>query len=91
MESRLISLFSYELEALLEALRRDLRAERCKAMTDTENASYHLANYRSTIKVLEILNPKRARQQEASKTDARCTGKLAGSHEFMRRQVEVGS
>jgi hypothetical protein len=58
MELRSLSLFSYELDALLEALRRDLRSERCKAVTDSQESEFHLSNYRSTIKILETLNPK---------------------------------
>ncbi|NEX64705.1 hypothetical protein [Noviherbaspirillum galbum] len=53
-------LFDYEREALLEALRRDLRNSERKAMEaqSTSDAEYHAFNSRFVARLLEILNPK---------------------------------
>jgi hypothetical protein len=51
-------LFSHELEALLEALRRDLRAERDKAKYNSPYADLHLYNARNSLRLLEVLNPR---------------------------------
>ena len=50
---------SYEINALLEALRRDLRIELVKAKTHSGHAAWHQANVRMNIRILEALNPKR--------------------------------
>ncbi|WP_194725051.1 hypothetical protein [Noviherbaspirillum malthae] len=62
---RFASLFPYEREALLEALRRDVRTEQCKIKTDPEDAHIHLVNFRIGIQILEALNPKKGKRLEA--------------------------
>jgi len=59
---RFASLFPYERDALLEALRRDVRTEQCKVTTDPEDAYFHLANSRIGIQILEVLNPKQEKR-----------------------------
>jgi hypothetical protein len=55
------SLLDYEMEALLEALRRDLRhsSQRANAASEMADVEYHLANYRYVARLLEALNPKK--------------------------------
>lgn len=48
----------YEHEALLAALRRDMRNELAKAANSPEWADYHYANARISKRLLEALNPK---------------------------------
>lgn len=62
---RFASLFPHEREALLEALRRDVRTEQCKVKTDPEDAHFHLANSRIGIQILEVLNPKQGETRGA--------------------------
>jgi hypothetical protein len=54
-------LYPYELQHLLEALRRDLRASEQKSFMHPLDADYHLLNYRRTLRILEILNPRKPR------------------------------
>jgi hypothetical protein len=53
-------LFDYEKEALLEALRRDIRhSERqAKIADNVADAEYHAFNSRFVTRLLEILSPK---------------------------------
>jgi hypothetical protein len=51
-------IFKHEFEALLEALRRDLRTEQEKAQGDTRHREWHLGNVRYAMRLLEILNPR---------------------------------
>jgi hypothetical protein len=60
MVERFGSLFGYEKHELLEVLRRDFRAETCKSITDPDNAAHHQSNCRVILRILEVLNPKRA-------------------------------
>ncbi|RYE73150.1 MAG: hypothetical protein EOO81_01395 [Oxalobacteraceae bacterium] len=48
-----------EKEALLEALRRDLRSERSLARHDTGWAAWHQRNVQLDVRLLEAFNPKR--------------------------------
>lgn len=64
MLRRFAMLFEYEREALLGALRRDLRSEIQKASQCLEDAEFHKANYRSSLKLLEALNPKRVESEQ---------------------------
>ena len=50
-------LFPHELQALLDALRRDLRMELSRAQTDAEWAAYHYNNARFNVRLLELLEP----------------------------------
>jgi hypothetical protein len=59
MNNRLIDLFSDEWEALLEALRRDLRVEIAKCENDPIWADLHRINATRNIRLLETINPKR--------------------------------
>jgi hypothetical protein len=47
-----------EKEALLEALRRDLRSEKNLAMLDSDSALLHKRNVQLNLRLLEALNPK---------------------------------
>lgn len=58
MNNFLIDLFSHEWEALLEALRRDLRAEVAKCESDPVWADLHRINVTRNIRLLETINPK---------------------------------
>lgn len=55
---RLQELYDFELEYLVQALRRDLRSERERVVTDPTWADSHRMNMRHAIHLLEILNPK---------------------------------
>jgi hypothetical protein len=48
-----------EIEALLEALRRDFRSERDLAAHDTGRAAWHKRNVQLNVRLLEAFNPKR--------------------------------
>jgi hypothetical protein len=50
-------LFPHELQALLDALRRDLRMETLLVQTDAEWAAYHYSNVRLNVRLLELLEP----------------------------------
>lgn len=52
------SLFEHEKQALLSALRRDMRAERQKAVDAEGDVIHHFSNYRSVLRLLEVLNPR---------------------------------
>lgn len=52
-------LLPYQVEHVLEALRRDARREADAAITDPEWASWHRSNARHDISALEAINPKR--------------------------------
>ena len=58
MIHRFAMLFEYEKSALLEALRRDMRSEERRAASHSQYAEYHLANSRTSLKLLEALSPK---------------------------------
>lgn len=51
-------LFPHELQALLDALRRDLRMELSRAQTDANWAAYHYSNARFNMRLLELLEPR---------------------------------
>jgi len=67
MDDRFATLFPHEMEALLAALRRDAREQCRKAETPSEDAQYHLANYRLLVRILEMLNPRDLRQPQAAR------------------------
>ncbi|HZW20201.1 hypothetical protein [Noviherbaspirillum sp.] len=50
-------LFPHELQALLDALHRDLRMEMSRAEADAEWASYHYRNVRLNVRLIELLAP----------------------------------
>lgn len=54
-------LFRHEYEALLEALRRDLRRERGLAAAGNEDGCFHGLNARMVSRLLEILRPRSSR------------------------------
>jgi hypothetical protein len=57
MEKQITSLFAYQKEALLAALRRDMQCELGKAVTEPQWADYHRLNARVVNSILEVLNP----------------------------------
>ncbi|WP_158597983.1 methyl-accepting chemotaxis protein [Noviherbaspirillum saxi] len=59
-------IFSHEMNALLEALRRDLRAEQTKSLAWTPHADFHRANVRNAMRLLEALNPRGLHRQKFS-------------------------
>lgn len=59
MDMDIPALLPNEKEALLEALRRDLRSQRSLAMHDTGWAIWHQRNAQLNVRLLEVLNPKR--------------------------------
>lgn len=61
MEAAIQSLFPHERKELLAALRRDMRHELRRANADAASRSFHMANYRMTVRLLEVLNPRRCR------------------------------
>jgi hypothetical protein len=63
MDSLRAQLFSYELQALLDALRRDLQMEISRAQTDAEWAGYHYINARLNVRLLELLEPRSSRNE----------------------------
>jgi hypothetical protein len=58
MEKQITSLFAYQKEALLAALRRDIQSERGKAVTEPQWADYHLLNARAVQSILKVLDPR---------------------------------
>jgi hypothetical protein len=58
------TLFPHEMEALLQALRRDLRSEQIKASMNPADADIHLCNVRFAQRVLEVLNPRGAHRSQ---------------------------
>jgi hypothetical protein len=64
MNNRLIDLFPHEREALLEALRRDLRVELAKCENDPIWADIHQFNVTRNVRLLEAINPKRKTLRE---------------------------
>lgn len=60
MEKQFESLFLHQKEAMLAALRRDMRSELERAATDPEWADYHRLNARGIQSILQVLNPKRS-------------------------------
>lgn len=65
--NQLLGIYPHELQALLEALRRDLRSERIRAFEETSEADFHRQNERHILRLLELLNPRgahRARYEE---------------------------
>jgi hypothetical protein len=48
-----------EYDALLEILRRDYRAESFKSLYAAKERDWHCYNARISIRLLELLNPKR--------------------------------
>lgn len=59
MELNPSHLLPWERDALLEALRRDLRSERNLALRDSKWRIWHQRNVQLNLRVLEALNPKR--------------------------------
>lgn len=51
-------IFEHEMEALLEALRRDLRTEQEKAQRGAQYREQHIGNVRYAMRLLELLNPR---------------------------------
>lgn len=61
-----LPLFPHEFQALLDVLRRDLHAERMLAERNTEESHMHGVNVRTTLRLLEALQPKNRSLQEAA-------------------------
>lgn len=53
-----LDIFAHEKDVLLEALRRDLRSELAKSVSDTQDAHLHSLNARYVLRLLETLNPR---------------------------------
>lgn len=62
--SNLNDLLDYEREALLSALRRDMKAEEDRAFTDPYWADVHRAQARLDLRLLQLLNPKSRRNEK---------------------------
>jgi hypothetical protein len=58
MRTQFSMLFQHEFDALLDALRRDVRAEQQRRLTDAEFADCHVFNASMSRKLLEILAPR---------------------------------
>lgn len=58
MELDLYPLLPYEKEALLEALRRDLRSEMNLALRRSSWQFWHQRNVQLSLRILEAINPK---------------------------------
>lgn len=61
MQMSVSELLPVEREALLEALRRDLRSEREFALQDSRWQIWHQRNVQLSLRLLEALNPKAPR------------------------------
>ncbi|MFK3741611.1 hypothetical protein [Massilia sp. TN1-12] len=61
MKQNLDMLYSHELGALLEAVRRDMQAQEILAVANRLYADWHIKNVRESRRLLEVLNPKRSR------------------------------
>lgn len=57
-------LFAYELEELIEALRRDYRSEKRLANEYPIERDHHEKNARVAIRLLETLNPRQPRREK---------------------------
>lgn len=66
MVDRFASLFGYEREALLAALRRDAQAQLALAASKASDAEYYMFNYRSVIRLLDVLSPKEGHRGAAT-------------------------
>lgn len=55
-----VELLDYEWKHLLAALRRDMRVESEKGESSSQLASWHGANARRSVRLLQLLNPKGA-------------------------------
>ncbi|MFC7518950.1 hypothetical protein ACFQUU_28490 [Herbaspirillum sp. GCM10030257] len=53
-----VALLQYEMDALVDALRRDMQAELNRISSDPENAEVHKIRARLNIRLLEALRPK---------------------------------
>lgn len=51
-------IYPHEWEALLEALRRDLRSQTSMAKQALSDADFHRQNARHTLRLLELFNPR---------------------------------
>ena len=51
-------IFEHEMNALLDALRRDLRTEQKMVYWDSENSFLHENNIRYVKRLLDLLNPR---------------------------------
>jgi hypothetical protein len=65
MKDRFALLFPHERTALLNALRRDLRSETEKSMTNGPLRDAHAINAQHTLRLLEALNPKKSRSSSS--------------------------
>jgi len=73
------NLLDYEFDALISAVRRDLRSAMEKSMSDPGNAAYHGINARMNIRLLEALAPRVAAEQREEWRDQRVrSGAAAG-------------
>jgi hypothetical protein len=70
MKSSLDQLHPHEFEALLEALRRDMRAESNLSRRDQKWADWHKMNAWLDQKLLEALNPKRSLANQAHQDES---------------------
>jgi hypothetical protein len=59
MKHSLVKLLPDEFESLMEALRRDIRSELGKSVSDPAWADWHRSNARKAVRILEAINPKR--------------------------------
>ncbi|MEC4723701.1 hypothetical protein RY831_31755 [Noviherbaspirillum sp. CPCC 100848] len=54
----LAEIFPHEFQALLEALRRDLRHQRTKSTPHKYGGEIHAQNQRQVLRLLEVFNPR---------------------------------
>lgn len=66
MVERFASLFGYEREALLAALRRDAKSQLALAAINADDADYYMFNYRAVIRLLDVLSPKEGHRSEVA-------------------------
>jgi hypothetical protein len=59
-------IFAHEMEALLDALRRDLRTEQAKSLAGTPYVEFHRNNVRNAMRLLEALNPRDPQRRNQS-------------------------
>lgn len=79
--SQLSLLHSFELERIVDAIRRDMRHEEERVHTDPQWADVHAAQARHDKALLEILNPKFGQAEYAARKRAEAEAKAEAEAE----------
>ena len=90
--SNAATLMQHEVEALLAALRRDMRAEEDAAAADPQWADWHRNNARLDKRLLETLNPKReALHRTTQILEAAAAATAAATEPLLRPPIKAAA